>query len=106
MATLTYRPAEKFDYDEDTGIAYVHKYENVSPLLDSLAEARATGKPDEGLRQDDYFCLYASIPVTVYLDLKKRGYDLDSRDQSELKRVLQVINSEYPYLKATYKTHA
>jgi thermostable 8-oxoguanine DNA glycosylase len=110
MPSFQYNPnngvAESFDYDEDTGTAYVKKQQDVSPLLDRLHEIRATGGSDEKLRQDDYFCLYAQIPPTVELALKQRGYDLMSNDQAHLRKVLQIINTEYPNLKATYKTHA
>lgn len=97
---------EKFDYDEDTGTAIIRKEQDVEPLLDRLKEIRATGGDDHKLRKDDYFCLYAQIPPTVYLEMKKQGYDLDSRDQSVLRKCLQKINADYPMLKATYKTHA
>lgn len=97
---------ETFDFDEDTGTSIIHKRQDVEPLMDRLKEIRATGGDDHKLRNDDYFCLYAQIPTTVYLDLKKQGYDLDSRDQSVLKKCLQKINADYPMLKATYKTHA
>ena len=110
MDRFHYNPStgvsESFDYDEDSGNAYIMKTENVEPLLDRLKEIRATGSADASLRGDDYFCLYAQIPPTVYMSLKRRGYDLDSRDQSVLKKTLQIINAEYPHLKATYKTHA
>lgn len=97
---------EHFDFDDDTGKAIIRKTQDVEPLMDRLKEIRATGGDDRKLRQDDYFCLYAQIPTTVYLELKKQGYDLDSRDQSVLKKCLQKINADYPMLKATYKTHA
>ena len=110
MPTFDYNPttgiAESFDYDESTGTAYMHKKQDVAPVLNRMAEIRATGASDARARQDDYFALYASIPTTVYLDLKKQGYDLDSNDQNMLRKCLQKINADYPLLKATHKTHA
>lgn len=92
---------EWFDYDEDTGKAYITTEEDVSLLLDVCAEKRNQGN-DKGIRSG--FWHYCKIPVTVQMALLGRG--IDCYNPEHQKRMLQEINQNYPHLKTTTKTHA
>ena len=103
-----------FDVDPDTGMKTYFDYDpindqvrmtyeqDVSHFLDRMNEIRKnTGISDKGIKED--WWLYASIPPVVELELKKRGLDLNDKDH--MKDILKVINTEFPYLKATDKWH-
>lgn len=91
-----------FDYDEQTGTAFIHSEQNVSPVLDMALENRNVGKFDTP-RKD--FKLYASLPPVVQIALKNRGIDIYSKDPTMIRKMLQTINRDFPYLKSTYKVH-
>jgi hypothetical protein len=91
-----------FDYDEMTGDAFIRTEQDVEPLLRETMENRNTGS-QESPRKD--FKLYASIPPVVQLELRKKGIDIYSKDPSMIRKMLQTINREYPYLKSTWKVH-
>jgi hypothetical protein len=46
---------------------------------------------------------YCSIPEVVEIDLMNRGLFLHKPD--DMKAIIKIINSDYPYLKATTKRH-
>lgn len=92
-----------FDYDEMTGDAYIRSEQDVSPLLGKTMEERNTGKHDSP-RKD--FRLYAQLPTVVQIELKNKGIDIYSKDPAMVKRMLAEINTNYPYLKTTWKVHA
>lgn len=92
-----------WSYDEETDIATIHTTQDVSALLDRNAEIRNTGMADKALKQDDYFCKYASIPMVVVMELKKKGIDVFNEEDG--KKLMRAINRDYPYLKTTYLTH-
>jgi hypothetical protein len=75
---------------------------NFKYTLELTALERNGGLTDYGIKQDIW--LYARIPPVVILELKyKYGVDIFKRDH--LKRALTLINTEYPHLKCTEKTH-
>jgi hypothetical protein len=101
------------DYDPERGVEQwqaiedgnlkIHTRQDVEPLLDLTAIERNNGLTDYGIKKDLW--LYARIPPVVILELKyKYGVDIFKKDH--LKRALTLINTEYPYLKCTEKTHS
>lgn len=90
------------EWDEDTKRVVVTKSEDVEDLLDSHAELRNTRATDKGIKNGLW--LYASIPMTVQYELLKRGINIFRAE--DRKKMFDVINSEYPHLKTTQKTHS
>lgn len=91
-----------FDYDEMTGTAYIRSEQNVEPLLSRAAEDRNTGKYDTPRKE---FKLYAALPPVVQIALRNQGIDIYSKDPAMIRRMMQTINRDYPYLKSTWKMH-
>lgn len=100
------------DFDELRGVEtredmydghlQIHYRQDVEPVLELAKTERINGLTDHGIKNDLW--LYARIPPVVILDLKfKHGLDVFKRDH--LKRVFDVINRDYPYLKCTEKRH-
>lgn len=104
-----------FEYDKVNGVretnvsdphndnrVIVHKEQNVQGLLDRNQEVRATGGTDSGIKRG--FWWYCSIPmVTQYELLTKYGLNIHNKNHTD--RIFQVINTDYPKLKLTDKTH-
>jgi hypothetical protein len=94
-------------YEDRTqgGNLQLHYRQDVEPILEVAKYERDNGIADrmgKENKQDIY--LYARIPPVVILKLKyEHGLDLFNRNH--LKRVMEVINSDYPYLKCTDKVH-
>lgn len=93
---------EAHEYREDTGKLVITKSEDVEPLLDHHAELRNTRATDKGIKEGLWH--YASIPMTVQYELLKRGINIFRAE--DRKKMFDVINSEYPHLKTTHKTHS
>ncbi len=104
--------AKFVDLDQDTGVETLtdmddgkvqyHYRQDVSPLLDYTQRARNDGLTDHGIKKDLWH--YAQIPPVIILEMKfKHGVDVFKKDH--LKKVFQLLNTEYPYLKMTNKTH-
>jgi hypothetical protein len=102
------------DYDPLRGVAQyqdstygdnrlqIHYKQDVEPILEVAKTERINGLTDKGIKKDLW--LYARIPPVVILEMKyKHGVDVFKRDH--MKKAFQLINSEYPYLKCTEKTH-
>lgn len=89
----------EYDYDpqEDKGIVSIKQ--DVQPVLDYAKEQRNSGIND---KVGD-FSLYATIPAHVEVALRQRGINIHNPNHT--KRLLRVINQEYPYLKATNLHH-
>ena len=107
---------EFFDYNPDTGITYytehdtdptnpdivkIHAEQDVQPLLDYCGKLR---NEEIYSPRDEYFH-YAKIPAIVQLQLLKKGLNIYSKDDTEMKRVRQEIEANYPYLKTSYAKH-
>ena len=89
--------------DDDDGTITVHKEQDVTELLDRNADLRNTGAADNGIKKGLW--LYASIPLAVqYEMLTKHGINIHNKDHWP--RMFELINTDYPYLKTTNKTHA
>jgi hypothetical protein len=93
---------EYWDYDPINDTFSIITEQDVSGFLDKMKDVRNDPTiSSKGIKEDWWY--YASIPEVVELDLLKRGLSL--YDKNHTKDILKVINTEYPYLKATDKTH-
>lgn len=103
-----------FDYDDMTGVKTYFDYDpikdeailtyeqDVSGFLDRMKDIR--NNPDisaKGIKEDWWH--YCSIPPVVEMELMKKNLFLHKPD--DMKAILKIINSDYPYLKSTTKTH-
>lgn len=89
---------------EDTadGGVVLKTIQDVQPVLDHVQRKRDSGLVDRGIKKDWWH--YATIPAAVWLKWKQeRGVDIFNKDHE--KKVLKLINSEYPRLKNTYLKH-
>jgi hypothetical protein len=104
-----------FDYDSETGVKTMFDYDpikeqafltyeqDVSGFLDRMNDIR--NKPEisaEGIKEDWWY--YCSIPPVIEMELMKKDLYLHRPD--DMKAIIKIINSDYPYLKATTKRHA
>lgn len=88
--------------DSYEGKMQVHYRQDVTPLLDYTLAHRNDGLTDHGIKNDLWH--YAQIPPVIILELRfKHGVDIFKKDH--LKKAFKLINTEYPYLKMTNKTH-
>lgn len=105
---------EFIDYDPLTGLRYLADFhpdggftfrteQDVEPFLDYTQKLRNEGVHDNGVKGE--FFHYAKIPNVVALELRKRGLNLYSPDETMQKRIRQVIEAEFPYCKTTYLKH-
>lgn len=103
-----------FDYNPDTGLREYFDYDPIMDQVRITSEQDVSGFLDrmQSLRNDpsisakgikEEWWLYCSIPEVVELELRNRGLDLNNKDH--FKDILKIINSEFPYLKATDKWH-
>jgi len=91
------------DHDELTGKTYLHSQQDVTALVERNKKLANEGVTDHGIKRDLW--LWASLPSTVIVDLMRRGMNLYSGDEDVHRRIRQIVNSEYPYLKTTWKKH-
>jgi hypothetical protein len=92
----------EYDYDHQSDKVVIHTKQDVEPILELAKERRNNGKGDAGVKGE--FWHYAFIPAWFEVELKNRGINL--YDKNDLKKVLKVINQEFPYLKTTNLNHA
>lgn len=79
----------------------VSQEQDVEPLLDYCARLR-----NENMHTvKDEFFHYAKIPAVVQIQLRKKGINVFSTDPTELRRVRQEIETNYPLLKTSYARH-
>jgi hypothetical protein len=102
------------DFDHRTGVQQlydttpdnrmqIHYRQDVEPILELAKYERLNGLSDAAGKKND-LNLYARIPPVIILELKyKHGVDVFKR--GHMKKALQLINTEYPHLKCTDKTH-
>lgn len=89
------------DVSEDDWEIRTHRVQDVEPLLARTAEARNTGSAD---RPGKDLHLYCSIPMVIAYELLKKGINVYNPDH--MPRVLQEVNTNYPHLRYTNKTHS
>ena len=91
-----------FDYDAIKDQVFLTYEQDVSGFLDRMQDIR--NKPEisaAGIKEEWWY--YCSIPTVVELELMRRGLYLHNPDH--MKAIIKIINSDYPYLKATDKWH-
>jgi hypothetical protein len=91
-----------FDYDPIRDQAFLTYEQDVTGFLDRMNDIR--NNPDisnKGIKEDWWH--YCSIPPVVEMELMKKGLYLHKKD--DMKAILKIINSDYPYLKSTTKKH-
>lgn len=90
-----------FDYDPATGDASLTRTQDVQPVLDLAHRVRVDRVTDAGIKAG--FWHYCTIPTTVQLELLNKGIDIFRAD--DFPRLMEEINTHYPYLKMTEKNH-
>lgn len=76
--------------------------QDVEPVLEftkALAREQIT---DGNFRKEGW--LYASIPAVVQLKMLQRGVDI--MDPNDTKKMIDLINQDFPYCKTTHRHHA
>ncbi len=89
------------DFDELTGTMYVHSSQDLTPLIERNKLYKTHNANDKVMGVE--FFRYASVPPTVVVSLKRRGYNLFTKDQSELLKIRNILQTEYPDLITTNK---
>lgn len=87
-----------FDYDEVTDEMRITSVQEVNEMLDAIKLKRDDPEAwKKGVKSS--FAHYASIPAVVEMEMKKKGIDI--YDKNATPRIMQEIEQNYPYLKAT-----
>ena len=106
MQTISYDPitGERCVMSFSNGQVHITNEQDVNPIMDYATELRNnTDYSRRGIKKDHWH--YARIPNGVMLDMKqKHGVDMFT-GKPDWKAVLRCINTHYPYLKTTGKTH-
>jgi len=103
---VEYDPANGIKYEVDTydGKEYMRKTQDVQGLLDLNAERRNTGACDGAVKNNPSRMFHiCDVPAVTWLQLKKEGYDLFSKDDKMFWATIKKIESDYPNLKTTNK---
>lgn len=87
---------EWIDCDEDTGDIRITTVQDVNPLLDALKAKRNENHWQKEIKED--FVHFCTIPEAVELELLNKGISL--YDKNATKRLMQEIQTNYPYLLA------
>ena len=90
-----------WEYDEETGKGLFRREQDVTAVVDYAARLR--NEMADGRLEDDYMRLYAIIPPGVEMELAGKGISI--YDHNNTRRILEEINVNYPYLKATDRKH-
>ena len=101
----------KFSYDKSTGLLTTTAFEDgrnivryeqdVTPFFDDNARLRAdTDRWRRGVK--DSWAHAAFVPDVVILDMRAR-FGVNFYDKNQRKRVLQLLETEYPKCKTTDK---
>lgn len=86
--------------DPHSGGVYIHRRQNVTPILDYAARERNSGMNDKV----GNFNRYAIIPTHVELELKQKGINI--YDKNCTSRLIKEIETNYPHLKCTNLKHS
>ncbi len=89
------------DQNEDSETR-VHYRQDVEPTLNFAKALRNDGLTDAGMKRDLW--LYASIPPVVIMKLRLE-YGVDVFNKNHQKRLFELLNTEFRYLKTTEKMH-
>jgi hypothetical protein len=89
------------DQNEDPGIR-IHYQQDVEPTIDYAKALRNDSLTDGGIKKD--FWHYASIPPVVIMKMKFE-HGVDVFDRNHQRRLFELLNTEYKYLKTTNLRH-
>jgi hypothetical protein len=93
--------AEYVDWHADGGFDFTYE-QDVTPFVD-FAKANANqGLTEHNFKGEGW--LYAIIPNVVQMQMLKKGINI--MDPNHTKKMVDEINSEYPWLKTTHRHHA
>lgn len=91
-----------FDYDPITDKVHITSTQDIAKVFDAnLALRNDPENWKRGVKEG--FAHYATIPPLVELELRKKGLRLG--DQNATKRIIQEIETNYPYCKVTDAKH-
>ena len=90
------------DYNAHEDKLYIHTKQDVDPVLARMKRERDSGIGDSKIKQE--FAHYASIPAAVEYEIKV-NHGVSIYDKNDTKKLLKIINTEYPYLKTCNWTH-
>ena len=90
------------DQSEDPTYKAIHYRQDVQPTLDYAKALRNDSLTDEGIKKD--FWHFASIPPVVIMKLKFE-YGVDAFNRNHQKRLFELLNGEFKYLKTTNLRH-
>jgi hypothetical protein len=97
---------ELWDYDQQTGKAWIRHNGDHEAFFSRNAESRNTRACDKGIMENGKeFHWYCSIPPVVQIELRTKGIDIYSKDPVMIRRMFDEINQNYPLLKMTDKKH-
>lgn len=102
---VEYQPDRGVETWEDMtvdGRLQVHYRQDVEPLLEYTKALRNDGLTDSGIKND--FWHYAQIPPVIIMKLRFE-YGVDVFNNDHKKKVFEIINRDFPYLKTTEKNH-
>lgn len=105
---------EYFDHDPITGLTEYYSYDpitdriaikavqDVEPIVEFCKSMTNEQTGDKNFRGEGW--LYAALPMAIVGQLMQKGVNIfDSNDN---KRLLDEINTNYPYFKTTHRHHA
>jgi hypothetical protein len=90
------------DDSEDPTYKAIHYRADVQPILDYTKALRNDSMTDAGIKNDMWH--FASIPPVVIMKLRFE-YGVDVFNRNHYKRLFELLNSEFKYLKTTDLNH-
>jgi hypothetical protein len=104
---------EFLDYDPNSGLSYyhaeedgktiIHSMQDVEPVLKRAEQKRHMGLSDKGIGGDGHMKEYCYLPMSIMLELKKKGINMMNPSPGDWKRFFYEIETNYPMLKTTEK---
>ena len=89
------------DQNEDSAFR-IHYQQDVEPTIDYAKALRNDSLTDSGIKRDMWH--YASIPPVVIMKMRFE-YGVDVFNRNHQKRLFELLNSEFKYLKTTDLQH-
>lgn len=93
---------EYFDYDHITGRIAIRTVQDVEPVVEFCKAMVNEQVGDANFRGEGW--LYAALPMAVVGQMLRKGINI--MDSNDSKKLLDEINSNYPYLKTTHRHHS
>lgn len=93
-----------FEHDPIAKKNTIHyKHHDLEPTLEYTKALRLAAEySKKGIKKDWWH--YCHIPIIVIMELRTK-YGLDIYNKNHQKRIFEVINRDYPYLKVTDGKH-